>query len=154
MFTHRTDSAATLPIFSTGMIGQYVHGNEPSHHVAYLFNRVGRHDLTAAYVHRILTEMYRPTPDGLCGNEDCGQMSAWFVWSALGLYPLDPCSLTYELGAPLFRRATIHLPSGRDFTIEAAAPGDPITLNGALLPSPQITHAQLLSGGILRLPTP
>jgi putative alpha-1,2-mannosidase len=154
MFTHRTDSAATLPIFSTGMIGQYVHGNEPSHHVAYLFNRVGRHDLTAAYVHRILTEMYRPTPDGLCGNEDCGQMSAWFVWSALGLYPLDPCSLTYELGVPLFQRATIHLPSGRDFTIEAAAPGDPITLNGAPLSSPQITHAQLLSGGLLRLPTP
>ncbi len=117
MFTHSPAGSDKLPIFSTGMIGQYAHGNEPSHHVAYLFNRIGRHEKTVKYVTQIMREMYRNAPDGLCGNEDCGQMSAWYVMSAMGFYPVNPCGGEYELGAPLFPKATLHLPDGKRFTV-------------------------------------
>ena len=117
MFTYSPAENADLPIFSTGMIGQYAHGNEPSHHVAYLFNKTGEPEKTQKYVTQIMREMYRNTPDGLCGNEDCGQMSAWYVFSAMGFYPVDPVSGEYELGAPLFDEVSIELPDGKTFTI-------------------------------------
>ena len=75
----------------TGLIGQYAHGNEPSHHVAFLFALAGRPERTDELVREICTKFYRPTPDGLCGNDDCGQMSAWYIWACLGRYPVDPC---------------------------------------------------------------
>lgn len=117
MFTYSPAANDELPIFSTGMIGQYAHGNEPSHHVAYLFNYTGDWEKTQHYVTQIMREMYRNAPDGLCGNEDCGQMSAWYVMSAMGFYPVNPCGGEYELGAPLFPKATLHLPDGKRFTV-------------------------------------
>ena len=117
MFTYSPAEKAELPIFSTGMIGQYAHGNEPSHHVAYLFNKTGQPEKTRQYVSQIMRELYRNAPDGLCGNEDCGQMSAWYVMSALGFYPVNPCGGEYELGAPLFPEATLHLENGKTFTV-------------------------------------
>ena len=114
-----TPSHIALPIFSTGMIGQYAHGNEPSHHVAYLYNKVSQPWKGAGIIRRILTELYKNTPDGLCGNEDCGQLSAWYVFSALGFYPVDPISGHYELGSPLFEHVTIPQPNGRIFRLTA-----------------------------------
>lgn len=154
MMTASADTSV-LPIFSTGMIGQYAHGNEPSHHVIYLHNDVGRHDLTARYVAEVTDRFYRSEPAGLCGNEDCGQMSAWFVFSALGFYPVDPTAGVYYIGTPLFARATLHLDGGRTFTIEA--PGlrkghprvDRVLLNGRPLDTLTITHRQILDGGTL-----
>lgn len=103
----------------TGLIGQYAHGNEPSHHMAYLYNYINRPDKTQKRVHQILEEQYSVLPDGLSGNEDCGQMSAWYVMSALGFYPVTPGSNIYAIGYPLFDKATIHLENGQSFTISA-----------------------------------
>ncbi len=98
----------------TGLIGQYAHGNEPSHHMAYLYARSGQPEKTRAMVKRIMDEMYHDAPDGLSGNEDCGQMSAWYVMSALGFYQISPgINREYDLGYPLFDRATIHLSNGK-----------------------------------------
>ncbi|MGB0932189.1 MAG: GH92 family glycosyl hydrolase, partial [Chitinophagales bacterium] len=103
----------------TGLIGQYAHGNEPSHHIAYLYNYVGKPWKTQEKVRQIMEEMYQNKPDGLSGNEDCGQMSAWYVWSAMGLYPVTPAQNIYAIGSPLFDKATINLPNGKQFVIEA-----------------------------------
>ena len=103
----------------TGMIGQYVQGNEPSHHIAYLYDYIGVPWKTQRVVRQIMEELFTARPDGLCGNEDCGQMSAWYVMSALGFYPVTPGSDQYALGSPLFRNAVIHLENGKDFTIRA-----------------------------------
>ena len=107
----------------TGMVGQYAHGNEPSHHMAYLYSFAGQPWKTQALVRRLLGEMYRNAPDGLIGNEDCGQMSAWFVMSALGFYSVTPASGTFVLGSPLFPRATLRLGGGRSFTVETRGQG-------------------------------
>lgn len=144
-----TDS---LPIFSTGMIGQYAHGNEPSHHVAYLYNYIGRPAKTIALVDRIMRTQYSNTPGGLCGNEDCGQMSAWYVMSALGFYPVDPVSLTYALGIPMFDRATIDLPDGKTFTVIKQGKGTTphkYILNDKELAEPFIKWSDIISGGQL-----
>ena len=103
----------------TGLIGQYAQGNEPSHHMAYLYSYAGEPEKTAYYVDRICKTLYGPGPDGLCGNEDCGQMSAWYVFSALGFYPVTPGSDIYVIGTPQFDRAIIHLSNGNRFTINA-----------------------------------
>ena len=102
----------------TGMIGQYAHGNEPSHHAAYLYAYVGAGDKLDAVVHRVLHELYTPEPDGLCGNEDCGQMSAWYVMSAMGFYPVCPGSGEYVTVTPLFDRVTIHREGEGDLVID------------------------------------
>ena len=153
MFTYSPAANADLPIFSTGMIGQYAHGNEPSHHVAYLFNYTGEWKKTQHYVAQIMNEMYRNTTDGLCGNEDCGQMSAWYVMSAMGFYPVNPCSGEYELGTPLFPEATLHLPGGKSFTIRAGEKqGDyyrRARLNGKKIRGTKITHRDIANGGLL-----
>jgi predicted alpha-1,2-mannosidase len=101
----------------TGLIGQYAHGNEPSHHIAYLYNFTGKAYKTQEKIHQIVNEMYHNAPAGLEGNEDCGQMSAWYVLSALGFYPVTPGTTNYIIGTPLFSSATIHLENGKTFTI-------------------------------------
>lgn len=103
----------------TGLIGQYAHGNEPSHHIAYLYNYAAQPWKTQKQVRQILDEQYSDRPDGLSGNEDCGQMSAWYVWSALGLYPVVPGSAQYVIGTPLFEKATLHLDGNQTFVIRA-----------------------------------
>ena len=167
MFTYSPAENADLPIFSTGMIGQYAHGNEPSHHVAYLFNHIGKPEKTRQYVQQIMKELYRNTPDGLCGNEDCGQMSAWYVMSAMGFYPVDPCGGEYELGAPLFPEVKLHLENGKVFTITCHFSGEALNntseqseesqkkdaprvcLNGDVINGTTISHKDITEGGTL-----
>ncbi len=118
----------------TGIIGQYAHGNEPSHHAIYLYNHVQRYDKTVELAHRIMTELYSSQPDGLCGNEDCGQMSAWYVLSSLGFYPICPGNNQYDLGYPVFDKATIQLENGKQIVIRKTGHGDhvaDVTINGA-----------------------
>jgi predicted alpha-1,2-mannosidase len=149
------DNSIELPLFSTGMIGQYVHGNEPSHHVAYLYNYAGQPKKTQYYVDRIMREQYKNAPDGLCGNEDCGQMSAWYIFSALGFYPVDPVSGEYQIGTPLFKRATLHLDGGKTFTITAPNRDSKniyingMSLNGKPLKAYKIKHSDIMAGGTL-----
>lgn len=105
-------------IEAVGIMGNYIHGNEPGHHIPYLYNYVGQPWKTQALVRKINKEMYHPTPDGLCGNDDCGQMSAWYIFSALGFYPVTPGTNQYALGSPAVEQATINLANGKKFTIE------------------------------------
>ena len=136
----------------TGIIGQYAHGNEPSHHAAYLYAYIGCHWKTAELVRRICTELYYNSPDGLCGNEDCGQMSAWYVMSALGFYPVCPGSGQYVIGSPLFDKATIHLKNGKDIIINAKGQGKDncyvrsLRVNGNPYDKSFITFEQLRDG--------
>lgn len=144
-----------LPIFSTGMIGQYAHGNEPSHHVGYLYNYIGKPWKTQQIVRQIALSQYEPTPSGHCGNEDCGQMSAWFVFTALGFYPVNPADGIYVIGAPLVDKATIDLGGGKKFVVTASNLSDThiyiqeATLNGKLLGHSYIRHSDLAGGGTL-----
>lgn len=139
----------------SGLIGQYAHGNEPGHHTIYMYNKVGRPDKTRHYVRRVLDTLYDNTPEGICGNEDTGQMSAWYVFSSLGFYPMDPVSGRYELGVPSFDEAVIHLPSGKDFRIKAIGLSDEaeavksVSLNGQKLDRTYITFDEVLAGGEL-----
>lgn len=141
----------------TGLLGQYAHGNEPSHHVAYLYPYVGQAPKTQAWVRRIVDTLYSDAPDGLSGNDDCGQMSSWYVLSTLGFYPLTPGRPEYVIGSPLFPRATIRLPGGQDFTIEA--PGvsseaiyvQSATLDGKPHETARLRHASIVTGGRLVL---
>ncbi|MDE6489874.1 MAG: GH92 family glycosyl hydrolase, partial [Muribaculaceae bacterium] len=152
MFNYVPSDEEDLPIFSTGMIGQYAHGNEPSHHVIYLYNKVGRPDLTQKYVAQVMNELYRNDPAGLCGNDDCGQMSAWYVFSALGFYPVDPVSGRYEFGTPLFKEARMHLANGNTFTVLAHGLDKhniyvkSITVDGQPYDRTYVTHDQIMNG--------
>ena len=156
MFTYTPAQNADLPIFSTGMIGQYAHGNEPSHHVIYLFNRIDEQRKTQYYARRVMRELYRNTPDGLCGNEDCGQMSAWYVFSAMGFYPVDPVGGVYEVGAPLFEEVKLHLANSKTFTVLCNSGRSKnetrllkVFLNGKELEGTAITHRDIMNGGVL-----
>ena len=139
----------------TGLIGQYVHGNEPSHHVIYFYPQIGQPDKAAYRIREVFDRFYQPTPDGLCGNEDCGQMSAWYIFSAMGFYPFNPCGGEYIIGAPQIPKATIKLPGGKTFTIVANGLSDAnkyvksVTLNGKPLNGCRIRHADIMSGGEL-----
>lgn len=157
MFTYSPAENADLPIFSTGMIGQYAHGNEPSHHVAYLFNKIGKPEKTREYVSQIMNGLYRNTPDGICGNEDCGQMSAWYVMSAMGFYPVNPCGGEYELGMPLFPEIKIHLDNGKEFSIirsndykdKKSQKSVKPRLNDKKVKGTTIRHSDIMQGGKL-----
>ena len=154
MFTYSPAENADLPIFSTGMIGQYAHGNEPSHHVAYLFNKIGKPEKTRDYVSQIMNGLYRNTPDGICGNEDCGQMSAWYVMSAMGFYPVNPCGGEYELGVPLFPEIKINLDNEKAFTVKARKTSkNRVLLNGSPIKGTSITHYEIINGGVLEFET-
>ena len=139
----------------TGLIGQYAHGNEPSHHMAYLYNFVNKPHKTQEKVNQILTELYTNSPDGVSGNEDCGQMSAWYVFSSLGFYPVTPGSNQYIIGSPLFDKATIHLENGKTFTIEAKNNSkenkyiQSVQLNGSNYEYSFINHTDVMNGGNL-----
>ena len=138
----------------TGLIGQYVHGNEPSHHVIYFYTLVGERDKAARRVRDVFDRFYLPKPDGLCGNDDCGQMSAWYVFSALGFYPFNPCGGTYVIGAPQIPKATVILAGGKTLTVVANNLSvenkyvKSVTFNGRPLDK-TIEHADLMSGGEL-----
>ena len=155
LFTTSSELPPDAPPDIAGLVGQYAHGNEPSHHVAYLYAYVGAAHKTQARVRALLTTMYRATPDGLIGNEDCGQMSAWYVMSALGLYAVDPVSGNYVFGSPLFARAQLQVAKGRTLIIEARnnAPDHPyvqaVRWNGRPYSKTWITHAELQRGGHL-----
>ena len=152
MFTYVPKSDEELPIFSTGMIGQYAHGNEPGHHIIYLYNKIGQPWKTQKYVAQVLHELYKNTPDGLCGNEDCGQMSAWFVFSSMGFYPIDPVSGNYEIGTPLFPEMKLNLTNGKTFTVLAPNVSaeniyiQSVKCNGQPYDKSYITHAQIMNG--------
>ncbi|MBB5716747.1 GH92 family glycosyl hydrolase [Sphingomonas aerophila] len=139
-----------------GLIGQYIHGNEPSHHVAYLYDHAGAPWRTQARLTQIVASQYKPTPDGLSGNDDLGQMSAWLFFTGLGFYPVTPGSLQYAIGRPFVERAALNLPDGKRFTIvaDAMAPGNDyvgqVTLNGRPLTRSYITHGEIMAGGELR----
>jgi len=155
MFSLYPKPTDKLPIFSTGMIGQYNHGNEPSHHVAYLYNYVGKPSKAQERIREILKTQYKNEPYGHCGNEDCGQMSSWYVFSALGFYPVNPAQGTYILGIPLFEKAEIKLPGDKKFTISTQNFSDKniyvkeILLNGKVLKRGFITHSEITQGGEL-----
>ena len=139
----------------TGLIGQYAHGNEPSHHMAYLYNYTNKPYLTQFYVDSILKTMYSNTPDGLSGNEDCGQMSAWYVLSAMGFYPVTPGSTRYEIGRPLFDQVRIQLENGKEFVIKTIANSaqnkfiDYIELNDSIISTNTLDHNDIVAGGEL-----
>lgn len=145
MFTLAVTPDEKLPIFSTGMIGQYVHGNEPSHHVAYLYHFTNHPEKVSQRVTEILNTQYKNTPSGHCGNEDCGQMSSWYVLSALGLYPLNPSDGRYYLTTPLFDKATLHLENGKTFTIEKGKKAGEIRFNGKPFHRNYINYDEILT---------
>ena len=140
----------------SGMIGQYAHGNEPSHHILYLYTMLGHPERTSELVHHVLETLYNDTPEGLCGNEDVGQMSAWYVLASLGLYQVEPASGRYWISQPLFERATLKV-AGGTFTIEC--PKRPsaahtilrIKLNGKPYELPYIAYEDIVKGGTLTL---
>lgn len=165
-FTQHLDSlfTMTLPpkyyentedIDKVGIIGNYVHGNEPSHHVPYMFVYAGQPWKTQEIVRMVMNRMYLNKPDGLCGNDDCGQMSAWYIFSAMGFYPVCPGSNQYIIGAPYLPYISVNLENGKILTIKAEGVNDvnkyvqSITLNGKPLQTPWITHEELINGGDL-----
>ena len=156
-FSLKAEPSSEVLVDLTGLIGQYAHGNEPSHHIAYLYAYAGQQWKTAEKVRYILNEFYHDQPDGIIGNEDCGQMSAWYILSSLGFYPVFPASGNYVIGSPLFDRASIHLENGKSFTVETVNNGDQnifihhIELNGQPYLKSYISHADILSGGTLRI---
>ncbi|MBQ0049411.1 MAG: GH92 family glycosyl hydrolase [Bacteroidales bacterium] len=160
-FTARLDSLFTAdgdlgkdanPDIS-GLIGQYAHGNEPSHHTLYLYNYVGQPEKTQQLVRRVMNELYSDQPAGLCGNEDVGQMSAWYILSALGFYQVEPCGGRYQIGSPIVERAVLHLPEGKTFTILTHGGDENKTLikkmklNGKPYTKTYLEHADIMAGG-------
>ena len=138
----------------TGLVGQYAHGNEPSHHMAYLYSYVGQPWKTQEWTRRLLDEMYQPTPEGIIGNEDCGQMSAWYILSSLGFYSVCPGSNQFILTTPLFDKANMKLGNGKTLVITANQPDKnkyitKVTLNGEEISHCYITYDQLMQGGTL-----
>ena len=165
-FTQHLDSLFTMDIDEKyianheditrdGIIGNYVHGNEPGHHIPYLYNWTGHPEKTQARVRMIMDTMYGPTVDGLCGNDDAGQMSAWYIFSSLGFYPVTPGSPDYALGSPLVKAAKIHLDNGKTLTIIANNQSkdnvyvQSVSVNGKLLEGNLLSHQDIMNGGEL-----
>ncbi len=149
--------ADTEDITRDGIIGGYVHGNEPAHHVAYLYNWTKQPWKTQEQVRKILKMQYKPTPDGLGGNDDCGQMSAWYIFSSLGFYPVAPGSNQYAIGSPSVEKAKLHLENGKTFEIEVHNQSDKniyvkkMLLNGKPLQDFFISHDTIVNGGKLSI---
>jgi predicted alpha-1,2-mannosidase len=165
-FLAKLDSLFTLDTIITGenvssdisgLIGQYAHGNEPSHHIAYLYNYAGEPWKTADRVREILASQYNDTPFGLSGNEDCGQMTAWYVLSALGIYPVNPAEAAWVIGSPLFPEAVVDLGDGKTLTIRANQVSSQnryvqsVRLNGQAHRRSFLWHASIADGGVLEL---
>jgi len=157
LFTTQTKLSGREQADLTGLMGQYAHGNEPSHHIAYLYNYAGVPSKTQARVRRILDEFYKNAPDGLIGNEDCGQMSAWYVLSASGFYPVLPGEKRYDLGTPLFKEVTFNLENGKKFIVRAPTVSasnfyiKSAKWNGQRLHNPYVTQDHIMAGGVLEL---
>jgi predicted alpha-1,2-mannosidase len=157
LFNAKSETEGRTQVDITGLIGQYAHGNEPSHHMAYLYNYVSKPNKTQEKIHQILTEFYKNNPDGLIGNEDCGQMSAWYVLSSMGFYQVCPGKPEYTIGSPLFDNVIIHLENGKTFEIKKQNPTTSFqyiqssTLNGKLSNSSVLTHTAIINGGKLEL---
>lgn len=140
---------------ASGFIGQYAHGNEPSHHIAYLYDYAGQPWKTQMYVAKILNELYNNSKSGYSGNEDCGQMSAWYIFSSMGFYPVNPASGVYMLGSPILKEATLNTGNGKQFqvtTINTALKNiyiQSVKLNGKAYDKTFITQADLVKGGKL-----
>jgi predicted alpha-1,2-mannosidase len=136
-----------------GMIGNYVHGNEPGHHIPYLYNWIGQPHKTQERVRMIMETMYKPKVDGLCGNDDAGQMSAWYIFSSLGFYPVTPGTAEYALGSPMVKKATIHLENGKTLTIKANNQSRDnvyvrsVSVNGRMLDGTMLSHSDVINGG-------
>jgi predicted alpha-1,2-mannosidase len=147
--------AESEDISAVGIIGNYVHGNEPSHHVPYLYVFAGAPWKTQERIHQIVNTMYHNTTDGLCGNDDCGQMSAWYIFSSLGFYPVCPGSNEYVIGSPSVDKATLNLENGKQFTITAQNLTNKniyiqqIKLNGIPKKDFIILHEDIMKGGTL-----
>jgi predicted alpha-1,2-mannosidase len=161
-FTAKLDTFFSIPLTGdlvdlTGGIGQYAHGNEPSHHIAYLYTYVGQQWKTAEKVRYIMKEFYHDDPNGIVGNEDCGQMSAWYVFSALGFYPVFPASGNYVIGSPLFNKATLNLENGKKFIVESVNNSPEniyiqrIELNGKNYSKTFIQHTDIIKGGSMKI---
>jgi len=153
LFNASSELPPDAPPDIAGLVGQYAHGNEPSHHVAYLYAYAGQHYKTQARVRMLLETMHHNDPDGVAGNEDCGQMSAWYVLSALGFYAVDPVSGNYVFGGPLFDRASIQLGNGKALVIETVGNGpeqsyvQSVTWNGKPYTRSWFHHADIAQGG-------
>ena len=157
MFDAKVDPAQYADVEDmAGLIGQYVHGNEPSHHMAYLYDYAGQPWRTAERLKQIVDSQYRPTPDGLVGNDDLGQMSAWMIFTGLGFYPVAPASNEYVIGRPFVDRAVLKLPNGKEFTVvtDGLSDANPyvgkVLLNGKPLSRSFLRHEEILAGGELR----
>ena len=157
MFDQKVDPAQYADVEDiSGMIGQYIHGNEPSHHLPYLYMYAGAPLKTQARLKQIVDSQYRPTTDGLVGNDDLGQMSAWLVFTALGFYPVAPGSNEYVLGRPFVERAVVHFPNGKTLMVASAGMSEEqrflkdVLLNGKSLDRSFVTHDELMRGGELR----
>ena len=150
-----TETSGEVNGNASGFIGQYAHGNEPSHHTVYLYNFAGQPWRTQELVEQVRSQFYNATPCGYAGNDDCGQMSAWYIFSALGFYPFNAGSAEYVIGTPLFRKAVLHMPGGKDLTINAPRKSDKaiyvkgVKLNGQKVTDWKLTHQQLVAGGTL-----
>jgi predicted alpha-1,2-mannosidase len=137
----------------TGLIGQYAHGNEPSHHIIYMYTVLGHPEKTAKWLQVVTNSMYKTGPDGLIGNDDCGQMSAWYIWTCLGMYPMNPASGEYVFGFPLIKQATVQLPNKKRLQVQVVKTNKKgtgiasIEFNGKKIPVHSISHLQLLQGG-------
>jgi predicted alpha-1,2-mannosidase len=139
----------------TGLIGQYAHGNEPSHHIIYMYSALGHREKAAKWIKVVADSMYKNGPDGLTGNDDCGQMSAWYIWTSLGMYPMNPASGKYVIGYPLIDKGMLLLPNGKKLFISTRGKRhsqsyvQKVVLNGKPITSTYLTHNQLLQGGEL-----
>jgi predicted alpha-1,2-mannosidase len=139
----------------SGLIGQYAHGNEPSHHILYMYNYVGQPRKAQKWIRQVMDELYTDQPAGLCGNEDVGQMSAWYIMSALGFYQVEPCGGVYQLGSPIVEEAVIPVGENKTFTIRTHDGSDKAiyvkkyVLNGKPIKGTTITHEQIMAGGTL-----
>ncbi|MGB8491262.1 MAG: GH92 family glycosyl hydrolase [Bacteroidales bacterium] len=157
LFVVKGDMGKEASADISGLIGQYAHGNEPSHHVTYLFAYAGEQWKTAEKNRLIQRTLYTDKPDGLCGNEDCGQMSAWYVFSSMGFYPVNPAGGAFVFGSPLFDDVTISLPGNRQFTIKAVNNSDQnmyiqsVKLNGTTYTRSYITYKEIMNGGTLEI---
>ncbi|MDG2464484.1 MAG: GH92 family glycosyl hydrolase [Crocinitomicaceae bacterium] len=155
MFNAPSETSGHNQADITGLIGQYAHGNEPSHHMAYLYNHVNRPDKTQLYIDSILHNLYSNEPNGLSGNEDCGQMSSWYVLSALGIYQIAPGSPYYDIGRPLMQSAILDLPNRKKFVINVSNQSKSnkyikgIYLNGKKLFRTYLSHDEIVNGGLL-----
>lgn len=157
LFTADSKTSGREQADITGLIGQYAHGNEPSHHMAYLYNYANQPWKTQQRVRQIMDELYTTQPDGLSGNEDCGQMSSWYVFSALGFYPVCPGSPDYIIGSPLVQNASVRLENGNTFSIDVQNQSEAniyiqsMTLNGEAYDKTYISHSDIMNGGKMKI---